>query len=100
MRVISQKVLQDFWELHPDAEEPLRAWFKTALAARWRNLNEIRRIYTHADGVATKRSGVLTVFNVCGNKCRLVVRIRYDWQLINIRGVLTHREYDTGRWKE
>jgi mRNA interferase HigB len=100
MRVISQKVLQDFWEHHADAETALREWFKTALAARWGSLSDVRRIYRHADGVRTRSSGALTVFNICGNKYRLIARIRYDWGLINVRCVLTHAEYDTNKWKE
>src|SRR5947209_693601 len=100
MRVISQRILQDFWEHHADAETPLREWFKTSLAARWQSLKDVRRIYPHADGVQTKGSGTLTVFNICGNKYRLVARIRYDWQLVNIRWVLTHNEYDADKWKE
>lgn len=100
MRVISQKTLQEFWERHPDAREALREWFKTALAAAWRNLRDVRRVYPHADGVTTHYGGTLTVFNICGNKYRLIVRIRYDWELINIRCVLTHAAYDRGTWKE
>ena len=57
--------------------------------------------YPHADGVRVGAgTGTLTVFNVCGNKYRLVVRINYRFQLINIRAVLTHVEYDKGKWKE
>jgi mRNA interferase HigB len=100
VRVISQKTLQDFWERHPDSEEALRSWFKTALAADWGSVVDVRRSYPHADVVETRRSGILTVFNVRGNKYRLVVRIRYDWELINIRCVLSHAEYDKGKWKE
>ena len=100
MRVISQKILQEFWEQHPEGREPLREWFKTALAAHWRNLGDVRRLYRHADGIQTGSSGTLTVFNIGGNKYRLIARIRYDWQLINIRGVLTHAEYDRDTWKE
>src|ERR1035437_703876 len=100
MRVISQKMLQDFWRRCPDAQDPLHDWFKTALAADWQSLADVRRVYPHADAVATPYSGTLTVFNVCGNKYRLIARIRYDWQLINIRRVLTHAQYDKGSWKE
>jgi mRNA interferase HigB len=100
MRVISQKVLQDFWEQHADSEAVLREWFKTALAAEWRNLTDVRRIYPHADGVDTPKSGVLTVFNICGNKYRLIARIKYDWQLVNVRCVLRHAEYDKDKWKK
>jgi mRNA interferase HigB len=97
---MSRRTLQKFWEQHRDAEKPLRQWFKTSLDANWQNLTEVRLVYPHADAVDTSNSGTLTVFNICGNKYRLVARIRYDWQLINIRCVLTHRDYDRGKWKE
>ena len=100
MRVISQKTLQDFWELHPDARDALREWFKTARGARWNNLLDVRQTYPHADGVETSTSGPLTVFNIGGNKYRLVTRIRYDWRLINIRCVLTHAQYNKSHWKD
>ena len=97
--MISQKTLRDFWAKRPDAREPLRQWFKTALAAQWQSLADVRRIYPQADGVQTPGEGVLTVFNVGGNKYRLIVRIRYEWQLINVRCVLTHAEYNHGKWR-
>jgi mRNA interferase HigB len=100
VRVISQSTLQEFWDRHADAREPLREWFKTACAADWRSLSDVRRVYPHADGVHTRQSGTLTVFNICGNKYRLITRIRYDWKLLNIRCVLTHSEYDRDTWKE
>ena len=100
MRVISQKTLQDFWDKHPDAEESLREWFRTAQMADWQSLVDARRIYSHADAVETEESGTLTVFNICGNKYRLIARIKYKWKLINIRCVLTHAQYDKAMWKE
>lgn len=101
MRVISLKLLRAFWEKHPDCEEFLRGWYAAAIGAEWSNLQEVRRAYPHADGVRVGAgTGTLTVFNVCGNKYRLVVRINYRFQLINIRAVLTHVEYDKGKWKE
>lgn len=100
MRVISLEPLREFWTVHPDAEIPLRLWYRTARAALWRNLNEVRRTYPHADAVRTAGGDTLTVFNVCGNRYRLIVRIRYDFGLVNVRHVLTHAEYDRGRWKE
>lgn len=96
---MSLKLLREFWEKHSDAERPLRDWYKTALEARWRNLQEVPRWYPHADGVKHENE-TLTVFNIGGNKFRLIARIRYDYQLINVRFVLTHREYDSGKWKE
>lgn len=100
MRVISLKLLREFWDRHPDAEAPLRQWYKTATKAGWRSLKEVRQTYAPADGVRTESGETLTVFNVGGNKYRLIARIRYDYQLVNIRDVLTHAEYDAGDWKD
>lgn len=99
MRVISLKPLREFWQKYPDARQPLRLWYKTAGEAAWANLSDVRKTYPHADGVKTPTGQVLTVFNIAGNKYRLVARIRYDYQLINVRAVMTHRDYDQGHWK-
>jgi mRNA interferase HigB len=100
MRVISLRLLREFWEVHPDAERPLRHWYKTATQAQWNTLTDTRRDYPHADGIRARSGETLTVFNIGGNKYRLITRIRYDYELINIRAVLTHRAYDEGQWKE
>lgn len=97
--MISLKPLREFWQDHPDAELPLRQWYKVASHARWTSLMDVRKNYPHADGVATK-SGTLTVFNVAGNKYRLIARIRYDYQLVNVRRIVTHTEYDRDEWKD
>jgi mRNA interferase HigB len=99
VRVISLKRLREFWEQHGDAEGPLRAWYRTVLGAEWKSLKDARETYPHADGVETA-SGTMTVFNIGGNKYRLVARIRYEYRLVNVRVVLTHAEYDRGLWKE
>ena len=100
MRVISLKRLRSFWKRYPGAEQPLRQWYRAALHAEWRSLQDARRTYPHAAGIRVPGEGTLTVFNVGGNKYRLVARIRYDYDLINVRCVLTHAEYDRGAWKE
>ena len=99
MRVISLKLLREFWTKHPNAERPLRHWYKGALQATWRNLHEVRQTFPHADAVSGTGES-LTVFNIGGNKYRLIARIRYDNQLVNVRAVMTHRGYDAGKWKE
>lgn len=100
MRVISPKPLREFWERHPDAERPLRLWYKKATSAAWFSRQDLRHTYSHADSVRGKEGDTLTIFNIGGNKYRLVARIRYDYQLINVRTVLTHKEYDKGEWRE
>lgn len=99
MRVVSLKPLRAFWERFPDSQLPLRKWYKVATHANWGSLQDVRRDYPHADGVHAG-TDVLTVFNIGGNKYRLVARIRYDYRLINVRCVLTHRAYEDGSWKE
>ena len=100
MRGISLKCLREFWQRHAYAEEPLRCWYKTVSNAEWRSLQDTRATYPHADGVQAEDGEILTVFNICGNKYRLITRIRYDYQWVNIRIVLTHAEYDKDMWKE
>lgn len=98
--MISLKPLREFWERHAEARAPLRLWYRTATEAAWSSLADIRRTYPHADGVTTANGETLTVFNIAGNKYRLVARIRFDYQLINVRAVMTHQEYGQGKWKD
>jgi mRNA interferase HigB len=94
MNTISFKAVREFALLHPDSETALAAWYKTAKRAAWRNLAEVRLVYPHADQV-----GRYTVFNIGGNKYRLIAEINYKYQQILIRRILTHEEYDRDRWK-
>ena len=69
-------------------------WYVVAKRARWTSLAGVREDFRHADAV-----GLFTVFNVAGNKYRLIAAIMYRWQVIYIRQILTHSEYDKERWK-
>jgi len=95
MNVISYKRIQQFSLVHRDAEIPLRAWYTTAKRANWQNLAELKGVYPSADLV-----GRYTVFNIKGNKYRLIARIVYRSQSLFVVTILTHEEYDLGRWKE
>jgi mRNA interferase HigB len=94
MNVISYRKIRDFVALHADSEISLRAWYRTAKKAHWQNLAEVRQVYPHADLV-----GVLTVFNIRGNRYRLVAGINYQYQQIFIKAIMTHEEYDKDNWK-
>jgi mRNA interferase HigB len=94
MHVISRKKLREFAQEHPDAAEPLDHWYNTARKALWRNFSDLRATFGSADQV-----GHFVVFNIAGNKYRLIVRIFYKDAVILIRHVLTHEEYDRGSWK-
>ncbi len=100
MRVISQKTLREFWEIHPDAEKQLRLWYRVAKKAEWNSISDVHTTFPSADGVTIDKNTTLTVFNICGNKYRLFGRIRYDHSAIAVRTVLTHTEYDKNKWKE
>ncbi len=94
MHVISQRHLRAFWDKHPQAEVPLRAWHQVAEQATWRSHAELLQTYPSADVVQR-----LTVFNIGGNDLRLITRVEYQRQEIYIRSVLTHAQHDKEDWK-
>lgn len=99
MRVISKSRLKKFWESPncEDSEGPLRAWHThvSSKSVAWQNWGEVRISYGNADLV-----GNCVVFNIGGNKYRLVTRIIYQIQTVYILKVMTHREYDLDKWKD
>lgn len=94
MHVITRVRLKEFWEKHHNAETSLRTWYKLTSLAQWQNFVELRQIFPSADQVEN-----LTVFNIGGNKYRLITLVDYEYQKIFIRHVLTHAEYDQQSWK-
>ncbi len=90
MRVFAKKILWEFWEVHNDAEEPLKTWFKEATKASWNNPMDIKANYVKASILKNNR----VVFNICGNRYRLVVEINYKRQWVFIRFIGTHTDYD------
>jgi mRNA interferase HigB len=94
MHVISRKRLREFWEVHADAEEPLARWFKLADNAEWANFAEMK-----ADCPSVDQVDHLTVVDIGGNKYRLILEVFFRDQVILVRYVLTHKDYDKGKWK-
>jgi mRNA interferase HigB len=90
VRIITESRLTAFWTAHPPAEGPLKAWRKFMRAAEYGSPHEVKAHFPAADFL---KNGV-TVFDIGGNKYRLVVTMRYDLQRVYIRHVLTHEEYD------
>ena len=99
MHIISRKVLLEAGRKHEGLSAPLDAWYRTAKSAKWKNLTEVRLTYSHADGVPVGNR-VYTVFNVSGNRYRLVTEIFFEDRTILVRHVLTHADYDKGDWKK
>ena len=90
MRVIAKKILREFWEKHYDCEQQLKAWFQEASKAEWTSPNEIKANYPSASIIGNDR----IVFNIKGNTYRLIVKINFDYQMVLIRFIGTHAEYD------
>jgi mRNA interferase HigB len=95
MRPISRRPLKQFCEKYPDAETGLRHWIKAVESAGWKNFADVRQLFGSADQV-----GKFVVFNIGGNKYRLIVVIHYDRQRCYVRHISPHKDYDLGKWKE
>lgn len=95
MHIISKKVLRQFWEKYPDSQIPLTRWFKIVDRESFSNFASLRSVFPSVDQV-----GDLTVFNIGGNKYRLITSVHFNRDKIYIRHVLTHLEYDKGGWKK
>jgi len=95
MHIITRKRLLDFSKKHPDSEEPLDRWYRIVKQSNYNSFAELRKTFPKADQV-----GKFTVFDIGGNKYRLIAYIVYSAQRIYIRHILTHPEYDKGKWKE
>ena len=93
MRIISRQAIVRFAERHPDALAPLMNWYRITKRADWNSLVELRRDFAHADAVGRR-----TVFNIHGNKYRLIARVNYRSKRTFILHILTHAGYSKGGW--
>ncbi|HLW68824.1 MAG TPA: type II toxin-antitoxin system HigB family toxin, partial [Gemmataceae bacterium] len=93
MWVVSLKRLRAFWAIHPRAEAPLRGWYTVTSAADWQSFADLRGMFPSADLV-----GNCTVFNIGGNKFRLIARVLYLSHKVYVLRVMTHQEYDHEDW--
>ena len=94
MRIISNSALRAFAADHPQAEFPLQGWRRVIEKNQFANWAELKAAFNAVDKV-----GELVVFDIGGNKYRLIAYIRFEKQIVYIKAVLTHRDYDKGAWK-
>lgn len=90
MRIISKKTLKDFWIKNKDSEYQFTEWHNVVSKAEWKNPNDVKKVYPSADYVGNNRM----VFNIYQNKYRLIAVFRYNIQMVYIRFIGTHKEYD------
>ncbi len=95
MHIITRKRLLDFSLKHPSCKSAIDSWYKIIKFTYFSNFVELRATFPSADQV-----GKFTVFNIGGNKARLIAAIHYNTGKVYIRHVLTHKEYDKNAWKE
>ena len=94
MHVISKKKIEEFSKIHPDSKKALLEWYKIIKNINFENHSELKTIFPSADLVGRK-----TVFNIGGNKYRLVARVNFFYHKVFILHILTHSEYDKEKWK-
>lgn len=94
MHVISKAALRRFWAVHPRARGPLLEWHRAAVKAKWRTFADVKATHPSADWV-----NPLVVFDIGGNKYRLVAAVHFNRGKVFVRNVLTHAEYTRGDWK-
>lgn len=90
MRIVAKRTLREYWEAEPGAEQPLKSWFAVAAKADWASPADVKTMYRNASIVGRSR----VVFNIGGNRYRLIVRFDYARRIGFVRFVGTHREYD------
>ena len=92
MRIIAKSSLKKFWERpgYADAQGPLESWYDEATQAQWASPQDVKAQYRHASICGNNR----VVFNIAGNKYRLIVWINYPYRVVYIRFIGTHKQYD------
>ena len=90
MRIIAKRTLREYWEHNSESKEPLESWYSVALTADWANPADVKRQYRNASILKDSR----VVFNIGGNKFRLIVKINYPYRVVYVRFIGTHKDYD------
>ena len=99
MRVIKRLPLQEFWETWPQARAPLMEWYRLATKARWRSFAHVKASLGQTDQTKVRSGNSVVIFDVGGNKFRLIARISYEKQKLYVLRILTHKEYGKNLWK-
>lgn len=90
MRVIAKKILREFWIKHNDCKKQLLCWYEETSDSEWKNSHDIKREFPSASVLGDNR----IVFNIKGNQYRLIIKINFDYQMVWIRFIGTHADYD------
>jgi len=94
MRIVTERKLKDFWQKNKLAETVMRAWISAVHLADWQNFIDVRKTFNHVDVYKN-----CVIFDVGGNKYRIIAKVEYKIHIVFIRFVLTHIEYDEKKWQ-
>lgn len=100
MLLLGQEVLRNSIRRHPGARKWLAQWVTIVEDVGWASIHDVRIDYPSSDGVKLQSNVVVTIFNVKGNEYRLLTYVSYSAQTIEVLELMTHAEYDKGRWKQ
>ena len=100
MRVISRKALVKFWERWPAALLPMMEWHRITLRSNWRNLPDVKATFGQTGQVKVRSGNTVLIFDIGGNKFRIIAAVSYVKGKLYILRVLTHKEYDRQPWRE
>ncbi len=90
VQIIARRTLRLFWDDHPQAETPLRTWYALVLQAKWAGTADVKATFGTADFAADNR----IIFDIGGNKFRLIVHVFYSYSRVLVKFIGTHAEYD------
>jgi len=90
VRIIAVSTLRDYWANRRDAEQPLKAWYQEAKSADWATPHQVKAMFRNASAIGDN----CIVFNIAGNKYRLIVKFNYPYRIGYVRFIGTHAEYD------
>jgi mRNA interferase HigB len=90
VRIIAKRTLRDFWTKHADSEQQLKSWYRETEKTEWEKINDLKKEYPSASILQDNR----IVFNIKGNKYRLIVKFSFEYQICWIRFIGTHAEFD------
>ncbi len=99
MRIAARDRLFRASRRHADAARPLLAWARVTEASDWNNLVDVHQVFPLADAVKVDSGNTVTIFNIGGNKYRLLTAISYPIRAVHVLAILTHAEYDKDKWK-
>jgi mRNA interferase HigB len=100
VRIIKPATVKNWATRHGDAAEALERWMTLVEDGDWKNFVEMRAVFASADDVMVRSGRCVIVFNIGGNKYRLIAAIHYNTQIVYVMRFMTHAEYDKGKWKK